>query len=131
MEVEFSIASARDMGSQGSPVSVRLSVSGELDLATVRSLRQQLFEAERYSTDLVVDLCRVSFIDAGSVDVLVRSSQRVRAGGRSFRVLAPNDPVRRVLRLLGLDDCLVEQRRPDHPAKGIMTRADRLGAGGA
>ena len=82
-------------------------LTGEIDVASgaaVRStLQASLDEGHR---DVVVDLARVTFIDAAGLGVLVGAQRRFdRAGGR-LRVEHPQRCVRRVLEITALDRVL-------------------------
>jgi anti-anti-sigma regulatory factor len=52
----------------------------------------------------------VTFIDAGTVDVIVAARERQRANGRDLHLSNASGIVRRVLDALDLDDLLVATR---------------------
>jgi anti-anti-sigma factor len=79
---------------------------GELDLATISDVQELLDRARATRvSSVVVDLCEVSFIDAGNVGALVGAWSAARQSGQRLRVdgLA-NQPARvfDILRLRGL-----------------------------
>ncbi|MGW0803898.1 STAS domain-containing protein [Nonomuraea sp. NPDC002799] len=84
-----------------------LSVAGELDIATTELLRGHLLEllreAGRRPATLVIELSRLSFIDAAGLGVLV--SIRNQAEGQRTPLRIANIPpvMRRLLRITGLD----------------------------
>lgn len=79
-------------------------LSGELDVASVPELREQLLGVLRPDTcRLIVDLSRVSFCDASGLAVLVGTNRRARLLGGVLRLAAPAPPVVEALRITGLD----------------------------
>lgn len=84
-------------------------VRGELDVHT----GAVLWQASRAAVDqcppgaeLVVDLSRLTFIDAAGVGVLVRLGNRLRATGSSLHVKADCPTIRRVFELTQLETLL-------------------------
>jgi anti-sigma B factor antagonist len=86
----------------------RLTISGELDLATRDTLRAELERAEAgEARRLVLDLCDLTFIGSTGIALLVEAHQRLVADGTRFRVLLSVDgQVREVLELTGLTEVL-------------------------
>jgi anti-sigma B factor antagonist len=79
-------------------------LSGELDVASVPELREQLLSVLRRDTSrLIVDLSHVSFCDASGLAVLVGTNRRARLLGGVLRLAAPAPPVLEALRTTGLD----------------------------
>ncbi|MEO3976854.1 STAS domain-containing protein [Streptomyces sp. CAU 1734] len=86
-----------------------VTVSGELDVYTAPAFRDRLAEAAaRSEADVVCDLSTVSYFDSTTIGVLVGALKNVctRPGQRQLRVVAPTDPVRKVLQLTGLDQVI-------------------------
>jgi anti-anti-sigma factor len=86
------------------PGYVLVRVHGEVDLAT----RPLLVEVDRIAADaavpVVVDLCAVRFFSLAGVDWLEAAVSAFSIRGRRVRVVCPDPgPVRRLIRLLGLD----------------------------
>jgi len=72
---------------------VLVTVAGEVDLATVPRLREQLFALAAGGRPLIADLDRVSFIDAAGLGVLAGAAGRAAAhGGRLHVVYARAGP---------------------------------------
>jgi anti-sigma B factor antagonist len=83
---------------------------GEIDLATVRILKQRLAEALELGTrHLIVDLEDVDFIDSTGLGVLIGTERRLRARGGRLIIACPNPAVRRVFEVTGLDKVLSMQ----------------------
>jgi anti-sigma B factor antagonist len=83
---------------------VVVSVSGEIDLDTAPTLREELL---RVLSDgpphLVLDIAKVGFLDSSGLGVLVGTLRRARMLGGSVRIAAPNRQVLEILQMTGLD----------------------------
>jgi anti-sigma B factor antagonist len=78
-------------------------LTGELDVASAPALRDQLLSLLRPgSSQLVVDLSRVSFCDASGLAVLVSTGRRARLLGGFLRLAAVSPQAGRVLNITGL-----------------------------
>jgi len=80
-----------------------LSAAGEIDISTVRPLRDCLFEVAASGVPLVVDLEQVSFIDSVGLATLVGAAKRAAAHGGSLQVACALPKIRQLVRLTGLD----------------------------
>ena len=84
-----------------------LDVAGELDVADVVRLREAIRQGfDEGHTGVLVNLSEVSFIDSTAVSSLLEEHQAAAARGRHLGLVAPAEPVTRVLALLGLGDVL-------------------------
>ncbi|TQM03134.1 SpoIIE family protein phosphatase [Pseudonocardia kunmingensis] len=82
-------------------------VHGELDLAGVRCVRDELLQAAAAGHELTVDLRPTTYLASAGIALLVEADRTVRAAGGRLRLLvAPADVVRRALALSGVDDVL-------------------------
>jgi anti-sigma B factor antagonist len=82
-------------------------LSGGLDAARVPAVREQLLRLLRpAASDLVLDLSRMSRIDAGGLAVLVGTERRARLLGGSLRLAAVGPAVTMAVRAAGLDRLL-------------------------
>jgi anti-anti-sigma factor len=78
-------------------------LTGELDIASVPALRDQLLSLLRPgSSRLVIDLSRVSFCDASGLEVLVSTARRARLLGGFLRLAAVSPQAGHVLNITGL-----------------------------
>ena len=86
---------------------VSLTLDGELDLASVGELEQQLADAQaRAPARLVVDLRRLAFIDSSGLRTIIQADANARAQGTDL-VLRPGDEsIQRVFELTGALDVL-------------------------
>lgn len=80
-----------------------LALRGELDLATVPSLRDHLLEAVRTHQSVVLDLAGLTFLDSTGLGLLVSAVKRLSARNGTLVVAAPSPTVRRVLEVSGLE----------------------------
>ena len=83
-------------------------VSGELDLSTVGELSRSLGAlVDQRPRALTLDLAGLQFIDSTGLNLLVRTSKRLREQEGALRLASPTPAIRRVLELVGLDVLLV------------------------
>jgi anti-anti-sigma factor len=80
-----------------------ITVTGEVDIATVAVLRDQLFTLADTSCSVIVDLDQVSFIDAAGLGALVGAARRADIRGASLQVVCGQPQTRELFRLAGLD----------------------------
>ena len=80
-----------------------VAVAGEIDISTVVSLRERLFEVAVSGAPLVVDLEQVSFIDSVGLATLVGAAKRAEAHGGSLQVACALPKIRQLVHLTGLD----------------------------
>jgi anti-sigma B factor antagonist len=78
-------------------------VAGEVDIATVPQLQERLAAPAAAGRPLIVDLDRVTFIDAAGLGVLARAASRAAAHGASLHVVCARHQVRRLFTITGLD----------------------------
>jgi anti-sigma B factor antagonist len=81
-------------------------VAGEVDFASAAGLRERLFTLASAGRPLVVDLDRVSFIDAAGLGVLAGAARQAAAHGGSLRVVCARRQVRRLFGLTQLDQAV-------------------------
>jgi anti-sigma B factor antagonist len=83
-------------------------VSGELDLYTAPRLRDAVIEAiDGGTTNVVLDIADVGFIDSTGLGALVGCLKRAREHSGSLVIVAPDtSPLHKLLTLTGLDDAL-------------------------
>jgi anti-sigma B factor antagonist len=90
--------------------------TGELDVSTRDLLAGQLDELWSAGwTDVVVDLRALTFIDSSGLHLLVEHHRRACAAGTRFSIIDGSTPVRRALRLCGLQD-MFEYAAPERAA---------------
>lgn len=101
----------------------RVTVAGELDVATAPRLEDVLRLAEADSDAVVVDLRRVEFIDAAGARVLLTADRRRRRAGGRLLVLRGNAMVDWFFDLVGVGDLLEFVDRPPTGAVDATPRA--------
>jgi anti-sigma B factor antagonist len=81
-----------------------LSISGEIDLATVDQLEKDLKECrESESGNLVVDLTGADFMDSSGLRCLVMANRSYTDAGRRFALVVDNGPISRLIELSGVE----------------------------
>jgi anti-sigma B factor antagonist len=85
------------------PGYVLITVTGEVDYASVARLRERLFALADDGRPLIADLDRVSFIDAAGLGALAAAAHRAAARGASLHVVCARSRIRRLFGLTGLD----------------------------
>jgi anti-anti-sigma factor len=88
------------------PPVVTVTISGEIDIATCRAMRDALATGLG-PVHLEVDMSAVTFIDASGIGVLLAARRLAVDAGGSLTVREPSWAVRRVTGVLGLDEVLV------------------------
>ena len=76
---------------------VRVSVGGDLDLATAPQLDAALREIETTSSTVILDLRGLTFMDSSGINLLVRHAESARSDGFALSIIPPNPTVARVL----------------------------------
>jgi anti-anti-sigma factor len=84
-----------------------IAVSGEIDIANAGEVEQELVRVEASDASaIVLDLSEVTFMDSTTVRLLLTADARSRHDGRRLALRRPSASVRRVLRLVGIEDRL-------------------------
>jgi anti-anti-sigma factor len=95
--------------------SARLTLSGELDLATVPRVEQAVdaMLAKGVRT-LVIDLARVGFVDSSGLRLFIVLDQRASSEGWKLSLTRPKERVMTVFRVSGVEETLpfAEDRAP-------------------
>lgn len=95
----LSISLRTQQGSGGETV---VTAMGELDLATVELVRDELLPAVDRGT-VILDLAGVTFCDSSGLRMLVEAHRRAKARGTCLRLAALTTPVRRLLEITRAD----------------------------
>lgn len=86
----------------------RLILEGEVDISNTRVLRTLLCQALQQSDRLWVDLTDVLSMDSSGIATLIEAHGNARRDGKAFRVIAASERVRLALKLLCLEQLLME-----------------------
>jgi anti-sigma B factor antagonist len=81
---------------------VLVTLSGELDIYTVPSFRQDLDRYDPGETQLVIDLSDVTLLDSSGLGALVSLLNRARSGQGRLGLVCPHRHLRRVFEITGL-----------------------------
>jgi anti-sigma B factor antagonist len=93
---------------------------GELDLAEAPGLASHLITAAAAcGPSIIADLAGLTFIDSSGLGVLVRVLKWTRESGGDMILAAPQQQVRRVLRVTGLIDAFSVYPSVEQAASGI------------
>lgn len=108
MTVANKVAHAGPIGfsqSRDSDGTVRLAVSGELDIYTAPRLREPIEDilADPATTRLTVDFAQLDYIDCTGISVLISGRRLARRHGACFGVVNPRGQVLRVFNVLCLE----------------------------
>jgi anti-anti-sigma factor len=80
-----------------------LRLKGELDIATIDVLRDDLRKARQtYGERIILDMTELEFMDSQGLSVIVNCHKTVTAAGGSLGLVAPRPIVRRTLEITGL-----------------------------
>lgn len=78
-------------------------LKGELDIATVDDLRNDLRKARQaHGEHVILDMTELEFMDSQGLSVIVSCHKAVTAAGGSLALVAPRPIVRRTLEITGL-----------------------------
>lgn len=84
-----------------------VTVTGELDVATVPALRDELGRiVGDGGREVVVDLVGVPFLDSAALGLLVEMSKRVDARGGVFAIVCDDRRIVRIIEITGLERVL-------------------------
>jgi anti-anti-sigma factor len=85
------------------PAGVRVRPAGEIDLATVESIRRTIDECVADGCDRVVlDLQAVTFLDSTGVHLVLEANAAARAGGWQLQIVEGPAEVQRTFEVAGL-----------------------------
>ncbi|SFO91548.1 stage II sporulation protein AA (anti-sigma F factor antagonist) [Amycolatopsis arida] len=95
-------------------VSVVLTVSGEVDLATAGEVTDAIEAALRApgTESVEVNLTEVSFLDSSGLRALVAGQKRAEEAGKRLVVSDPQPQVRKVMEITGLSEVLTAEGSP-------------------
>ncbi len=87
---------------------LRVELSGELDIATSAEVEARLVELEDADPPdrVVIDLRAVSFLDSTGLSLLINADRRARGAGRRLTVVSGTGVPRRILLTSGVDRLL-------------------------
>jgi anti-sigma B factor antagonist len=104
---------AVSLGESGQGATV-VTVQGELDLATADRLWVELEPVLASRKLVILDGTGITFLDSSGLRVLLQAGKRAVTDGATFRLVAPQQAVQRVLELAGAEGHL--QIRDSVPA---------------
>jgi len=87
----------------GCASTVRLSVSGALNIATTQQLAHALAGAQADAARVILDLRELQFMDSRGANLIAAATGRARQAGDRLLVVRGRDQVERILAFVGLD----------------------------
>jgi anti-sigma B factor antagonist len=101
-----------------------ITVAGEVDIATVPVLREELAGPTASGKPIIVELDAVSFIDATGLGVLAGAASRTTAHGSSLHVVCARKQVRRLFTITGLDRHIPLARTTTQASRNLAVVGD-------
>lgn len=96
-----------DLTTETAGATVRLALTGELDIAGVARVEQELERIEQESpATIVLDLRALTFMDSTGLRVIVAADSRAREQERRLVIVRGSDTVQRIIRMTRLDERL-------------------------
>jgi anti-anti-sigma factor len=86
--------------------SVLVRLSGEIDLAAVEAIENELLPLEDRFPTVVLDLRGVTFLDSTGLRAIVSADARARKNGFELKIIRGPEQVQKILYLSGLDKIL-------------------------
>jgi anti-sigma B factor antagonist len=110
----------RRSSSTTGPQRVRVTLAGEIDVATSPLAQAQLGAAimDHPGVEIIVDMSGVSFIDGRGVGMLYNAHRRATASGGDLRLNNIDPRTRKVLTLTGLDRLFLDLLASPMPEAG-------------
>jgi anti-anti-sigma factor len=93
----------------------RLTLIGELDLATAPQVEEAVRGMLAGTRDLVVDLSELTFIDSSGLRLFIDLSDRATLEGWTLRLIRPPEPAYSVFEVAGADENLPFVEDPGTP----------------
>ena len=91
---------------------ILLKLSGEVDLYTSPQFRETVIKAMKAQPWVAVDLSGVGYMDSSGVATLVEGLKAAAEQQKIFVLIAPSNPVMKVLQLARLDSVFTIQQQP-------------------
>ena len=107
------------------PGHMLVTVAGEMDIATGPQLQERLATPAASGQPMIVDLDRVTFIDASGRRVLANAARRAAQLGASLHAVCARHQIRRLFAITGLDRQIPLARHYDTGPGGRQPPAQR------
>ena len=104
----------------GSGTVARVTVAGELDIATAPQLERALRRLQVYPALVLLDLRKLEFMDCRGLRAILAADRRVRSAGGQLVIVRGPANVDRLFALTGVDDQLeLVDQPPDAGRQGV------------
>lgn len=93
--------------------SVRISISGEVDIFTAQSLKDKLYGAlDTAKLDLRLDCSNLNYIDSTGLGIFVGGLKKAKQYGRNIYLINLKDNIKKLFVITGLDKIfIIEQTK--------------------
>ena len=115
------------VSSDSSPGVVTVVVTGEVDLDTAPTVRDEVLRHLHGGVSVYLDLGDVTFMDSSGLHVLLATTRRASLVGAELRLVRVSARVQRLIELTGTEGVL--QQGPDSAAEIPSQAADRSDGG--
>ncbi len=96
-----------------------LELAGEIDLYTAPQLDEALCAViTEGALNVVLDLSSVTFLDSTALGVLVKAIKALQPAGGKLHLVCPDEKLRRIIEITGLDSVLALPRSLDEALAG-------------
>lgn len=93
-----------------------ITLSGEADITTAAELSELIIgQLAEETQQLTVDVAGLDFADTAAIRVLLVAARRLRQRGGDLVLLRPQRALARVLEILGADEVVTIQGKPEAP----------------
>jgi anti-anti-sigma factor len=100
-------ASRFEIGSDVQGDSARLTLTGELDIATVPRVEEAVAKVlAQGARSVIVDLSRLAFVDSSGLRMFITLNERASAEGWSLGLIRPPEPTFSVFQITGAEENL-------------------------
>lgn len=101
-----------------------ISASGEIDLATVNTLRSAIAKAmQQGASHLTLNLNKVTYIDSSGLGTLIGAHKRLTSSGGTLTIRCSQDRILRLLAITGLDRVLTVTGRDEAYDAAVLSQA--------
>ncbi len=108
------------LGTRRNGATVRIALAGHFDRTRVGELERALDDTWDVPTDRVVlDLSKVSFLDAAGLRTLFRAKKQAREGHLTMAIIRPHGYVSRIFTLTRVGDILSVVERPEQLRRSL------------
>lgn len=88
--------------------SLKVFITGEIDIYTAQSFKEKLYEAVDSSrSDIVIDCRELNYIDSTGLGIFVGALKKTRVDGRNIILTGLKDNIKKLFVITGLDKLFI------------------------